>query len=116
MSRAEFLAEANALGLNPKQAMDRLGVRSLSGLNLREALATLQRLSLRANGETGTAPTPKAAEPAGATPARASVSVNRPDARQATPSRPLSRPAPPPPPSAPASARREPATPAYGFE
>jgi hypothetical protein len=46
ISRAEFLAEASALGLTPKQAMDRLGVRSLSGLNLREALATLPQKPL----------------------------------------------------------------------
>lgn len=44
-----FISQAQAeFGLNPKQAMDRLGVRSLSGLNLREALEALRRQELRA--------------------------------------------------------------------
>jgi hypothetical protein len=47
LTRPEFIAEIAALGLNPKEAMDRLGVRSLAGLNLREALETLRRQSLR---------------------------------------------------------------------
>ncbi len=34
-------------GLNPKQAMERLGVKSLAGLNLREALEVLRRQALR---------------------------------------------------------------------
>jgi hypothetical protein len=38
LTRPEFIAEIGALGLNPKEAMDRLKVRSLAGLNLREAL------------------------------------------------------------------------------
>jgi hypothetical protein len=46
LTRPEFIAEIGALGLNPKEAMDRLGVRSLAGLNLREALETLRRQSL----------------------------------------------------------------------
>jgi hypothetical protein len=43
MTRPQFIAALGELGLNPKQAMDRLGVRSLEGLNLREALETLRR-------------------------------------------------------------------------
>jgi ribosomal protein L12E/L44/L45/RPP1/RPP2 len=43
MSRPQFLAAAAELGLNPRQAMDHLGVRSLEGLNLREALESLRR-------------------------------------------------------------------------
>ncbi len=39
----QFIREA--LGLNPRQAMDLLKVRSLDGLNLREALKQLQRLT-----------------------------------------------------------------------
>jgi len=49
MTRAEFLAAAAELGLNPRQAMDRLGVRSLEGLNLREALESLRRQLLGAS-------------------------------------------------------------------
>ncbi len=47
LTRPEFIAEIGALGFNPKEAMDRLGVRSLAGLNLREALETLRRQSLQ---------------------------------------------------------------------
>ncbi len=43
MTRPQFLAAAAELGLNPRQAMDHLGVRSLEGLNLREALESLRR-------------------------------------------------------------------------
>lgn len=43
MTRPQFIAALAELGLNPKQAMDRLGVRSLEGLNLREALEVLRR-------------------------------------------------------------------------
>lgn len=43
MNRPQFLAAAAELGLNPRQAMDHLGVRSLEGLNLREALESLRR-------------------------------------------------------------------------
>lgn len=48
MTRPEFLSAANELGLNPRQAMDRLKVRSLEGLNLREALESLRRQMLGA--------------------------------------------------------------------
>ncbi len=47
ISRPEFLTAATDLGLNAKQAMDRLGVRSLAGLNLREALEMLRRQMVR---------------------------------------------------------------------
>ncbi|HEU5441691.1 MAG TPA: hypothetical protein VFU88_20580 [Ktedonobacterales bacterium] len=44
----DFIAAVQSeLGLNPKQAMDQLGVKSLSGLNLREALEMLRRQALR---------------------------------------------------------------------
>ena len=43
MTIPEFLTETRALGLQPPQAMERLGVRSLQGLNLREALESLRR-------------------------------------------------------------------------
>lgn len=57
MTRPEFLAAASELGLNPRQAMDRLKVRSLEGLNLREALESLRRQMLGA--ETAAAPAPE---------------------------------------------------------
>lgn len=41
MDRPAFISAIEQMGLNPKEAMDRLGVRSLSGINLREALDTL---------------------------------------------------------------------------
>jgi hypothetical protein len=55
MTRQQFLAAVAALGLNPRQAMDQLGVRSLEGLNLREALESLRRqlLGITPNTETG---------------------------------------------------------------
>ena len=59
----EFIAAAQSeLGLNPRQAMEKLGVKTLSGLNLREALEMLRRQTLR-DGDTPT-PAPAAASPA----------------------------------------------------
>jgi hypothetical protein len=43
LTRPQFIAAVADLGLNPRQAMDRLNVRSLEGLNLREALESLRR-------------------------------------------------------------------------
>jgi hypothetical protein len=60
LTRPEFIAAIGALGLNPKEAMDRLGVRSLAGLNLRESLETLRRQSLQG----GSAPVAPAASSA----------------------------------------------------
>jgi hypothetical protein len=67
LSRPEFLTETRALGLTPPQAMERLGVRSLDGLNLHEALDMLRR-QLR-NGASATAPEPTAPEPTAPEPA-----------------------------------------------
>jgi hypothetical protein len=47
MTRPQFITALGELGLNPKQAMDRLNVRSLEGLNLREALEALRRQLLQ---------------------------------------------------------------------
>ena len=47
MTRPQFITALGELGLNPKQAMDRLSVRSLEGLNLREALEALRRQLLQ---------------------------------------------------------------------
>jgi hypothetical protein len=57
MTRPEFIAAIGALGLNPKEAMDRLGVRSLAGLNLRESLESLRRQSLQDGGSSPVTPT-----------------------------------------------------------
>lgn len=46
LERVDFFAEVGKLGLSNKDALDRLGVRSVAGLNLREALATLQRMGV----------------------------------------------------------------------
>jgi hypothetical protein len=43
LTRPEFLAQTRALGLTPPQVMEQLGVRSLDGLNLDEALGLLRR-------------------------------------------------------------------------
>jgi hypothetical protein len=50
----DFIAAVQSeLSLNPKQAMDQLGVKSLSGLNLREALEMLRRQALRGDDAGG---------------------------------------------------------------
>ena len=62
LTRPEFIAAAQELGLNVKQAMDRLGVRSLEGLNLREALEALRRQAVR--GDAAPAAPARSAAPA----------------------------------------------------
>jgi hypothetical protein len=47
LDRKQFIAEIAVLGLNPKQAMERLGIRSLDGINLRQALEQLRLQVLR---------------------------------------------------------------------
>lgn len=42
LDRKQFISQIAVLGLNPRQAMERLGVRSLDGLNLRQALEQLR--------------------------------------------------------------------------
>jgi hypothetical protein len=59
MTRPEFISAAAELGLNPRQAMDRLGVRSLEGLNLREALESLRRQLLGASSYAEPEPEPE---------------------------------------------------------
>jgi hypothetical protein len=56
----QFIAQAAAIGFNQRQAMEKLGVRSLSGLNLREALESLRRQALL----DGAAPAPNSAQSA----------------------------------------------------
>lgn len=60
------------MGLNPAQAMERLGVRSLQGLNLREALEALRRQMVRDGGDIATAPAPAQAQAPATPPARGS--------------------------------------------
>lgn len=47
LTRPEFLAAVGALGLDARTVMERLNVRSLNGLNLREALDLLRRQAVR---------------------------------------------------------------------
>lgn len=76
------------MGLNPAQAMERLGVRSLQGLNLREALEALRRQLVRdGGGDVPAAPAQgsRAAQPArGAAPASAASQPPAPGRREAT--------------------------------
>ena len=57
LTRPTFLAETRALGLTPPQVMERLGVRSLDGLNLDEALQALRRQLVRDGDPAPTSPT-----------------------------------------------------------
>ncbi len=50
LTRAEFLAAAGALGLDARTVMERLNVRTLSGIDLREALDLLRRQVVRDGG------------------------------------------------------------------
>jgi hypothetical protein len=65
LSRPDFLAETRTLGLTPPQVMERLGVRSLDGLNLREALDMLRR-QLGASAASAPEPAVPPAAPASA--------------------------------------------------
>lgn len=67
LTRPQFLAAAAELGFNAKEAMERLGIRSLEGLHLHEALESLRRMSLRE--EPAPEPAPPAAARRQATPA-----------------------------------------------
>ncbi len=111
LSRAEFLAAANALGYNPKQAMDKLNVRSLNGLNLREALAVLQRQSLR--GDAAPAPASSEAPRPKATDTTTAAMGNARSAGQPTTPTNGARPAAAPTPAAPQTPTPRPA---YGFD
>ncbi|HET9110412.1 MAG TPA: hypothetical protein VFN78_06290 [Ktedonobacterales bacterium] len=61
LTRPEFLAAVSSLGLDARTVMERLKVRSLNGLNLRETLDLLRRQALR---EGSAEPEPMAAAPA----------------------------------------------------
>jgi hypothetical protein len=47
IDRKQFIAEIAVLGLNPRQAMERLGIRTLDGINLHQALEQLRLQLLR---------------------------------------------------------------------
>lgn len=74
LSLPEFLAQTSALGLTPPHVMQRLQVRSLSGLNLNEALDLLRRQMLETSGSVAPA----------AVSAPAHVSASVPNARPRT--------------------------------
>ncbi len=61
----EFIAQAAAIGFDSRRAMEKLNVRSLSNLNLREALESLRRQALLEGGgpAPASAPRPPAAPP-----------------------------------------------------
>ena len=67
LTRAEFLVAAGTLGLDARTVMERLNVRSLNGLNLREALDLLRRQLVREGAADveppAAAPAPVAAAP-----------------------------------------------------
>jgi hypothetical protein len=73
LSRPEFIQAIKGIGLNPRQAMDRLKVKSLEGVNLREAL---DRLQYQLAQEAGEAPDVELKIPA-SQPAMANSSVHR---------------------------------------
>lgn len=60
LTRPEFLAAVGVLGLDARTVMERLNVRSLNGLNLREALDLLRRQVVR-DGGVSTGPSPASA-------------------------------------------------------
>jgi hypothetical protein len=66
LDRKQFIAQIAVLGLNPRQAMERLGVRSLDGLNLRQALEQLRLQLVHERSTSGGAFSPPAEETPGA--------------------------------------------------
>ena len=80
LTRPEFIAALKDIALDVRQAMQKLGVRSLEGLNLREALEALRRQTLRNGGSefasSTTGPTPD--RPAASVPPRATPTRNAP--------------------------------------
>ncbi len=97
LDRKQFIAEIAVLGLNPRQAMERLGVRSLDGVNLRQALEQLRRQLLNERPLSTSLPAPEGEEEGGS-------AGNRPRGGAAPPSGPMTRrPAPELKPSGPPS-------------
>ena len=113
---AEFLVAAKTLGFNPKQAMDTLNVRSLNGLNLREALAVLQRQSLRDDATAAPTFTPTETPHPKAVDAASNGVAPRPATSPAGAPTPATDGARPAMPSAPAAPTWPAPRPAYGFD
>ncbi len=110
LSRPQFLQYIrDSLGLNPKQAMDLLKVRTLDGVNLREALNELQRLVLQ-EGTTTAAPAQAVpnSKPREAAPIQPEDRPTKPAPRPASNSAPVA-PKPPAPPPAPPTPVKVPA-------
>jgi DNA polymerase III subunit gamma/tau len=86
---ADFLAAVRReFDYNPKQAMERLSVRTLSGLNLREALEMLRRQALRDGEAVEPAPPARSTPAAPARVAPSAASVPAPTPAATTPSEP----------------------------
>jgi hypothetical protein len=66
LDRKQFIAQIAVLGLNPRQAMERLGVRSLDGLNLRQSLEQLRLQLVHERSTPGGAFSPSTEETPGA--------------------------------------------------
>jgi hypothetical protein len=66
LDRKQFISEIAILGLNPRQAMERLGVRTLDGVNLQQALEQL-RLQLLHERSASTGSPAVSAEDSGGT-------------------------------------------------
>jgi len=62
LDRKQFIAEIAVLGLNPRQAMERLGIRSLDGVNLRQALEQLRLQLLHERALSSSMPAMESAE------------------------------------------------------
>jgi hypothetical protein len=82
LSRPEFIQAVKGLGLNIRQAMDRLKVKSLEGVNLREAL---DRLQYQLTQETGEAPDVELKTPAPQPPMTNSSAHRAVPSKQASP-------------------------------
>ncbi len=74
LDRKQFIAEVAVLGLNPRQAMERLGLNTLEGVNLRQALEQLRLQLLRERPSSPGAFAPQAEEadssPSGSVPSK----------------------------------------------
>ncbi|HLI06860.1 MAG TPA: hypothetical protein VKV40_09845 [Ktedonobacteraceae bacterium] len=92
LSLPEFLKYLKEMGLDARRAMTLLKVKSLSGLNLREALEQLQHILMQEGGSpAGTTPTPSAQAARGPTSPQAPAQ-NQPSSSRTTENHPASNP------------------------